>query len=297
MKASIIIPTYNRPIFLERAINSALKQNFDDYEIIIIDDNGLNTKQQIATKSLLKKFKTKVLKYIPLEKNLGGCIARNHGVQEASGEYIFFLDDDDEFLPNKLKYQIEYLEKNLEYDGCLSSFKRLSENGNEIISKSNFPITGDFKNFSIYGNFFTHMICIRRKSFIQSKGFVDISRYQDRYFMLHCLDLNMRFKDLNEQLFVIYEHQGERVSSKNLEVSVKSLTTIKNFIELRKSTFSKVEWKNFEYVHMRSLAVLHYVHSSYFIKLRGIQYWIRLFFMKFKLTDFLMLLKTIVPNI
>lgn len=296
MKASVIIPTYNRPDFLERAIKSVLNQDFFDYEIIIVDDNGLGTKQQIATQSLLKNFNSAILKYIPLDKNSGGCVARNKGVNASCGEYIFFLDDDDEFLPNKLRSQADFLDKYSEYDGCLSGFKRFSENGQEIISNSNFPISGDFKNFSMNGNFFTHMLCIRRSSFVKSGGFVSIPRFQDRYFMLHCLKLNMRFKDLNQQLFVVYEHEGERVSNKGLEKSIESLRIIKKYIELRKVDFNKNEWKRFEYTHYHSIGILHYVNSSYFLKLKGILYWGRLLFLQFKSADLLMILKSLIPK-
>ena len=111
--ASIIITTYNRPHYLERAIKSCLSQNtVYNYEIIVIDDNGLHTAHQQQTETLVSQYLHQI-NYLPLATNSGACVARNHGIDHAKGKYIFFLDDDDEYLPSKVQNQVQFLENNI----------------------------------------------------------------------------------------------------------------------------------------------------------------------------------------
>ncbi len=102
-KVSVIIPTYNRSHFLSRAIKSVLNQTFQDFELIIVDDGSTDN-----TKEVIENFqeKDKRIKYI-WQKNSGGpAKTRNKGIEKSEGEYIAFLDDDDECLPKKLEKQI-----------------------------------------------------------------------------------------------------------------------------------------------------------------------------------------------
>lgn len=97
-KASIVITTYNRPELLKRAIRSVLNQEFDDYEIIVVNDGGGYAEEN--------PFISKV-SWIDHNKNKGLSAARNTGIKAAKGEYIVCLDDDNELLPNFLKDTIE----------------------------------------------------------------------------------------------------------------------------------------------------------------------------------------------
>jgi len=110
-KVSVVIPTYKRPEILCRALDSVLKQDYKDYEILIIDDNGKGSEIQLATEELLKKkYKDKRIKYNINEKGLGGGGARNEGIKKGSGEYIAFLDDDEDWLEGKLSAQVKLME-------------------------------------------------------------------------------------------------------------------------------------------------------------------------------------------
>ena len=110
---SVIIPTYKRPKELERAIISVKNQTYKNIEIIVVDDNANDIEQRKSTEQVVKKYENIV--YIQNKENLGGSKTRNIGIENAKGKYIAFLDDDDEFLPNKIEQQIklykEYLLK------------------------------------------------------------------------------------------------------------------------------------------------------------------------------------------
>lgn len=106
-EVSVIIPTFNRDHLLEKAICSVLQQTYENFELIIVDDNSKDN-----TSGLVSKIKDKRLKYIKHEKQKGGSESRNTGVAASSGKYLAFLDDDDEWLPDKLQLQIDLFKQN-----------------------------------------------------------------------------------------------------------------------------------------------------------------------------------------
>ena len=103
---SVIIPTYNRAALVCRAIDSVLAQTFTDYEIIVVDDAGSDNTEEV----LSARYKEKIV-YIKKQNNEGLSAARNTGIKAAQGTYIAFLDDDDEWLPEKLRLQIQVLQQ------------------------------------------------------------------------------------------------------------------------------------------------------------------------------------------
>jgi glycosyltransferase involved in cell wall biosynthesis len=116
-KVSIIIPTFGRPISLKRAINSALFQTYSNIEVIIVDDNNPDSVYRKKTSEIISEIKDSRVVYIKHESNLNGATARNTGIKNSKGKFISFLDDDDEFEPNKLEEQIKYLKNRPELVG------------------------------------------------------------------------------------------------------------------------------------------------------------------------------------
>jgi glycosyltransferase involved in cell wall biosynthesis len=106
-KVSVIIPTYNRADLLPRTIKSSLNQTFKDFELIIVDDGSTDN-----TKEVVEKFKKKDnrVKYIWQENSGGPASPKNKGIKASKGEYIAFLDDDDEWFPEKIEKQLEIFE-------------------------------------------------------------------------------------------------------------------------------------------------------------------------------------------
>jgi len=104
-KVSVIIPTYNRAEFLRSAIESALTQTYTDLEIIVSDDKSTD-----HTKEVVRSFIDERTKYIRNKGKKGVSAARNSAILASKGEYIAFLDDDDEWFPDKLQRQVEVLD-------------------------------------------------------------------------------------------------------------------------------------------------------------------------------------------
>lgn len=104
---SVIIPTYNRASLLPRAITSVFNQTYANLDVFIIADNCTDNTSQV-----LDDYRNNSkIQIIELSENVGGAEARNIGLRRAKGEYIAFLDDDDEWHPEKLSAQIKIFEK------------------------------------------------------------------------------------------------------------------------------------------------------------------------------------------
>lgn len=108
---SVIIPTYNRAHVIERAINSVLNQTFNNFELIIVDDGSIDD-----TIKIIENIQDSRIGIIRHNFNKGQNEALNTGINASKGEYISFLDSDDEWLPSMLSMQyLKYCE-NLDYD-------------------------------------------------------------------------------------------------------------------------------------------------------------------------------------
>jgi glycosyltransferase involved in cell wall biosynthesis len=108
---SVIIPTYNRAALLRRTLDSVLRQTFTDYEIIVVDDGSTDsTKAQVDQISAERSSSEQPIRYF-FQKNQGKSVALNHGLSQATGEWIAFLDDDDIWLPAKIDEQFRALRR------------------------------------------------------------------------------------------------------------------------------------------------------------------------------------------
>ena len=105
-KISIVIPTYNRVDFLPKAIQSVLNQTYRNWEMIIVDDGSTDN-----TEEIVKGYKESRIQYIVHKYNLGLSAARNTGIKKSRGEYIAFLDSDDEWFPEKISCQMNIFQK------------------------------------------------------------------------------------------------------------------------------------------------------------------------------------------
>lgn len=106
-KVSVVIPTHNRPERLANAIRSVLAQTEKDFEVLVIDDGSPDE----GAAHVVRACRDARVSYIRLPVSQGPGAARNAGVTRASAPYVAFLDDDDEWLPEKLQVQLAVLER------------------------------------------------------------------------------------------------------------------------------------------------------------------------------------------
>jgi glycosyltransferase involved in cell wall biosynthesis len=101
---TVVIPTRARPRLLERAIRSVLRQTLQDFELVVVLD-GREAQDATLTADVVASFHDPRIRLLTLAEPAGGAAARNAGVDAARGEWIAFLDDDDEFDEDKLELQ------------------------------------------------------------------------------------------------------------------------------------------------------------------------------------------------
>jgi len=104
---TVIIPTYNRGWILKEAIDSVLSQDFEDFELIVVDDGSTDN-----TRDILDGYARDII--VLRQDNRGVSAARNAGIASASGQLIAFLDSDDLWLPGKLSRQVDFFNSNPE---------------------------------------------------------------------------------------------------------------------------------------------------------------------------------------
>lgn len=104
---SVVIPAYNRSHLLPRALESVVRQTFAPFEVLVVDDHSSENLQDV-----LKNYNLRLIPSV----GKGVSAARNTGVRAAKGDWIAFLDSDDEWTPEKLKKQMDYLSQNPHFD-------------------------------------------------------------------------------------------------------------------------------------------------------------------------------------
>jgi glycosyltransferase involved in cell wall biosynthesis len=109
---SIIVPTYNRAGYLNRSIESVLKQTYRDWELIIVDDGSADDTYKIVHEYLLEHENIRYMKH----SNRSTPLTTNAGIRASCGELLAFLASDDEWKPEYLKQRIEFLHEHPEID-------------------------------------------------------------------------------------------------------------------------------------------------------------------------------------
>lgn len=211
---SVIVPTYKRkPKLIERSIESILNQTYDNFELLVVDDSPSDYSERVYVKKYLESISDNRIKYIQHPENKGANFARNTGARNAKGEYLAFLDDDDEWLSTKLEKQLEMFKDNVALVYCKAI----------IINETNDTVK-PILNEMWAGKHYTRLL---KQNFIGSNSFVMISKkafdyvgmYDENLLSNQDYDLFLRIaKEFNisyvdEVLVKYYIHDGERIST------------------------------------------------------------------------------------
>lgn len=164
MKISVVITTFNRPDYLALSLASVIAQKLAAYEIIVIDDNSTTDYA-----SVLEKFSGYDVRYIKLSKSSGANVARNNGVNAASGDVVAFLDDDDIWLENYLEHHHDAYIKGA--DAVVSGYKHL-DNESQIRVNSDKRVT---RESLVKGNKYCGMSGFSCRREILNENLFDIS--------------------------------------------------------------------------------------------------------------------------
>lgn len=259
MMVSVIIPTYRRDWELERAINSLGIQSYSDFEIIVVDDNCdpvWNRKVRRIVDKCGRGLVKQQIHYVCNPTKMGSATARNTGVKNASGEYITFLDDDDEYLPEKIEHQLTFMEEaGLDYS--IMDLDLYFENGrlSEHRNRSYIQRT-DMKSLLTYHLMYhmtgTDTIMMRKAYFEKIGGFPPIDVGDEFYLMVRAIEANGKFGYLPVCDVRAYVHVGEG----GLSSGEGKIAGQKRLFEYKKRFFHQLDRKSIRYIKMRHYAVL-----------------------------------------
>ncbi len=220
---SAVITTYKRePSLVIRAIDSVLCQTYRDIELIIVDDSPAEYPYRKGVEAIAlerKKQNSDIsIYYIAHDKNRGACAARNTGLRHAKGEFIAYLDDDDEWLPQKLEKQIALMhnaEVALVY--CGSIYK--NDKTGASINKETDYYRGFVHQKLLYGNFIgsTSFPLIRAECLKEINGFDEQMQSAQDYDVWIRLSEKYKVDFVPEPLVIYHEHDGIQISGSPLK--------------------------------------------------------------------------------
>ena len=213
LKFTVAICSYNIEKYIERAIKSALNQEYENYEIIVVDDCS-----QDNTVEIIKKYKSDKLKFFSTEKNSGTAAAsRNIAIENASGEYIIFLDGDDTLYDNKTLQKIDKELGSDNPDIMYLGFEDVGQGNKERIStKEN---SSKKARLICDVTFSVSSRCWRREFLIKNNmKFITGMYYEDELYSLKGTILAENTKSSNLKIFKYY---------RNIEGSVMTAPSIK----------------------------------------------------------------------
>lgn len=206
---TVVIPTHNRSNLLKRAIESVLDQTFEDFEIIIVDDHSTDD-----TSSLMKSFSDPRIQYVINHRKKGACGARNAGIFSARGKWVAFLDDDDVWLPDKLKYQYELIQNVEQTIGLVcTDYAIFKEKGQRPIIYEN-RLSGWVRDKLLYGGSIGCLssTCIRSNILKNIEGFDErFPSNQDQDLWLRVAEVS-KFAHVPKTLVHMYqENRKDRI--------------------------------------------------------------------------------------
>ncbi|MCC7290243.1 glycosyltransferase family 2 protein [bacterium] len=125
---SVVIPVFNGESSVLRAVNSVLSQTYTEIEVIVVDDLSTD-----GTWKLLEEIQDSRVKVLRVDKKVSASYVRNRGINNAKGKFVAFLDDDDEWMSEKVEKQLKFLQTNSDYGTVLCNFGYVYPGGTEQV--------------------------------------------------------------------------------------------------------------------------------------------------------------------
>lgn len=229
-KTSVIITTYNDSKFLKRSIPSIINQSLEPFEIIIIDDGSNTNEAEEISRSYSK------LTHIPIifkkKKNGGPSSARNFGIQLAKGEYILFVDADDELLLDSIEWRQKKLEELGEryasiYCSSIHFFQKkskLTKKVQEINGELNVCLVG--RENGIPGQITSHFF--QKKVLLEIKGYNEKLKFNEDFELILRIAKKWLFYGVNKVGFIQYF----RNDSWSKSDPIAAFNGVENFLEI-----------------------------------------------------------------
>lgn len=261
--ASVIVATYRRDECLKRALESLAVQTLSDFEIVLVDDNddaSWNAKVARIAEEFKRKYSGIPLVYLQNHPNLGSAKARNAGVSAAKGEYITFLDDDDIYLPDKLKNQCEFMTSG-KLDFSITELALYNEDGTfcEYRDRDYLKKRGSkslWECHMMYHMTGTDTMMFYKPYFESIGGFAPIDMGDEFYLMERAIRGGGKFSCLDRCDVKAFVHREEM----GLSIGQSKIDGENNLFAYKKRFFNEFDRKTIRYIKMRHHAVLAFAY-------------------------------------
>lgn len=234
MLISIIIPIYNVEKYLNRCLDSVVKQSFKDIEIILVNDGSTDNSENVLKNYLIDER----IKYI-YQKNKGLSEARNAGLNIASGEYVLFLDSDDSIEPTTC-YELSQIVRKNEVDivvfgrylikNCVEKVRDTAYWGNNLLDGKEYLVQSKLNNH------FSASACnkLYKLSFLRQKGlnFKSGIVYEDLLFNFHCMIQGVQVYVLDKLLYNYYVGRDDSIINTVKEKDLDILLTVNELFSI-----------------------------------------------------------------
>lgn len=256
---SVVMATYNRSKFIGRGIKSVLDQTYKNLELIIVDDNANILDERRKTEEVVQSFNDERIKYIKNEINLGGAATRNVGIYAARGQYISFLDDDDMYLPDKLKVEVCRMIDN-NWDFCCMDGATFDLEENPVSERHQKLRNGMSKEDLIRVNLIyqisgTNSFMFRASTLKNVGGFDDVPSCHEFFLVQKVLETDAKVGYIPEIQIRNYMHPGGQIST-----SFKKLAGMTKMLEWKKKYFHLLTKNQKNYVLCRYYGVSFFVY-------------------------------------
>ena len=241
---TVIIPTFKRARFIERAIESVINQTYKDIEIIVVDDNNPDSEDRKEMEYKMEKYKNiPNFQYIKHEKNKNGAAARNTGLKVAKGEYVTFLDDDDYFAKERIEKLVKCLDKNKQYQIAYTG--GIIYKDKEHIKTFKIKENIDYKKELLINRSF---IGTGSNMFFKTKELKEIGGFDERFLRHQDLEVLIRFLNKNNIIGIdeplVVKDNSDRINQPDLG---KLLKIREFFLDNFKNEINAYEDKNLIY--------------------------------------------------
>lgn len=254
-KLSIIVPVYGVEKYIDKCLNSLVKQSLKEIEIIVVNDGTKDNSQKIIDK-YVKKYPDKIKSYI--KENGGQGSARNYGLKKATGEYIGYVDSDD------------FVEK----DMYKKLYNKAKENNYDIVVCGNYNVSEDYQNKNIdtfINNYNTDLENIffgkmavwnkiyKRDILIKNKlEFKEKVWYEDLAFTLKAIMNSNTFAFIDEPLYDYLIRKGSTMNNSNVQRNLEILDAFNDILSYIKHNkkeeyFSKIEFLAIDHIYISAI--------------------------------------------
>lgn len=243
---TVIIPTFRRTTTLKRAIESVSCQTYTNIEIIVVDDN-IDQKLSNEVKTIVTTFNNPNLILHKNEKNLGGALARNVGIELAHGEYIAFLDDDDWYYPAKIEKQMALIEKSKQI-GIVYCWTESRNKYGSVETIYKYCYKGNLVYQAMYDCMAaTSQWLCRKKAILDVGMFSNVPCKQDSNLILKMMLAGYQI-DYVPEVLSVYDSSGKnRISTQNHKKRIAGEEALRDLCRKNYNRITKREQKMVEY--------------------------------------------------